>query len=121
MNRDANASSESYLQSDLIDEEWSQIQIALVPRTQSPGRGKRGRPLRNDRRTLVNAIFYVVRAGLRMAAPAQRRIWPLADCLWLLSPVEPGLDLDVHPLLTRCAIGLRYTEGRKGGPDGGHY
>lgn len=45
---------------DLTDEEWDQIQ-SLVPAPKS-GKGKRGRPAL-DRRVLVNAIFYVVRAG----------------------------------------------------------
>jgi transposase len=40
---------------DLTDEEWNQIK-SLVPAPES-GRGKRGRPIGNDRRTLVNAIF----------------------------------------------------------------
>ena len=47
--------------SDLTDEEWNEIS-ALVPAPKS-GPGKRGRPLENDRRSLVNAIFYVVRSG----------------------------------------------------------
>jgi putative transposase len=47
--------------SDLTDEEWNQIK-SLVPAPKS-GKGKRGRPLKLDRRTLVNAIFYVDRAG----------------------------------------------------------
>jgi putative transposase len=46
---------------DLTDEEWNQIQT-LVPAPKS-GKGKRGRPVELDRRSLVNAIFYVVRAG----------------------------------------------------------
>lgn len=46
---------------DLTDEEWNQIK-SLVP-TPKSGKGKRGRPVEYDRRTLVNAIFYVVRAG----------------------------------------------------------
>jgi putative transposase len=45
---------------DLTDEEWDEIK-SLVPAPKS-GEGKRGRPAL-DRRTLVNAIFYVVRAG----------------------------------------------------------
>src|SRR5271170_5622719 len=57
---------------DLTDEEWKQIK-SLVPAPKS-GRGKRGRPIRNDRRTLVNAIFYVVRAG----------------CAWRLLPKDFG-------------------------------
>jgi putative transposase len=47
--------------SDLTDEEWNQI-TSLVPAPKS-GKGKRGRPLKLDRRTLVNAIFYVDRTG----------------------------------------------------------
>ena len=46
---------------DLTDEEWHQIK-SLVPAPKS-GKGKRGRPVENDRRSLVNAIFYVVRSG----------------------------------------------------------
>ncbi|MGH7489744.1 MAG: IS5 family transposase, partial [bacterium] len=46
---------------DLTDEEWNQIQ-SLVPEPKS-GKGKRGRPPACDRRSLVNAIFYAVRAG----------------------------------------------------------
>ena len=46
---------------DLTDEEWDQIE-ALVPAPKS-GKGKRGRPVELDRRSLVNAIFYQVRAG----------------------------------------------------------
>lgn len=46
---------------DLTDEEWNQIK-SLVPTSKS-GKGKRGRPTHNDRRNVVNAIFYVVRSG----------------------------------------------------------
>jgi transposase len=47
--------------SDLTDEEWNQIK-ALVPAPKS-GKAKRGRPLKLDRRTLLDAIFYVDRTG----------------------------------------------------------
>ena len=47
--------------SDLTDEEWNEIK-SLVPAPKS-GPGKRGRPVELDRRSLVNAIFYVVRSG----------------------------------------------------------
>jgi transposase len=47
--------------SDLTDEEWTQIK-SLVPAPKS-GQGRRGRPLKLDRRSLVNAIFYVDRTG----------------------------------------------------------
>ncbi len=58
--------------SDLTDEEWNQIS-SLVPSPKS-GKGKRGRPPKLDRRHLVNAIFYIVRAG----------------CAWRLLPKEFG-------------------------------
>ena len=57
---------------DLNDDEWKQIE-SLVPAPKS-GRGKRGRPLKLERRTLVNAIFYVVRSG----------------CSWRLLPRDFG-------------------------------
>ena len=47
--------------SDLTDEEWNKIK-SLVPAPKS-GKGKRGRPVAMDRRSLLNAICYVVRAG----------------------------------------------------------
>jgi putative transposase len=46
---------------DLTDEEWNQIK-SLVPAPKS-GKDKRGRPIESDRRSLVNAIFYMVRSG----------------------------------------------------------
>src|ERR1700682_4192644 len=46
---------------DLNDEEWLHIR-SLVPSPKS-GKGKRGRPTENDRRSIVNAVFYVVRSG----------------------------------------------------------
>src|SRR3989442_4099983 len=57
---------------DLSDEEWEYIQ-ALVP-TPKSGKGKRGRPIKLDRRDLVNAIFYEVRSG----------------CAWRLLPKDFG-------------------------------
>src|SRR5579863_1668696 len=57
---------------DLTDEEWNQIQ-SLVPQPKS-GKGKRGRPLKLDRRTLLNAICYEVRSG----------------CAWRLLPRDFG-------------------------------
>jgi putative transposase len=57
---------------DLTDEEWQYIK-ALVPAPKS-GEGKRGRPPTLDRRSLVNSIFYVVRAG----------------CAWRLLPSDFG-------------------------------
>jgi transposase len=58
--------------SDLTDEEWNQIK-SLIPLPKS-GKGKRGRPLKLERRTLVNAIFYVDRSG----------------CAWRYLPKEYG-------------------------------
>jgi putative transposase len=57
---------------DLTDEEWDYIK-SLVPSPRS-GKRKRGRPIKLDRRSLVNAIFYVVRSG----------------CAWRLLPRDFG-------------------------------
>ena len=57
---------------DLTDEEWNQIK-PLVPAPKS-GKGKRGRPIKLDRRRLLDAIFYVVRSG----------------CAWHLLPHDFG-------------------------------
>ena len=47
--------------SDLTDEKWNQID-SLIP-TPKSGQGKRGRPAGMDRRSLINAMFYIVRSG----------------------------------------------------------
>jgi putative transposase len=57
---------------DLTDEEWNRIK-SLIPAPKS-GKGKRGRPIALERRSLVNAIFYVVRSG----------------CAWRLLPRDFG-------------------------------
>src|ERR1017187_828731 len=57
---------------DLTDEEWDYIK-SLVPAPKS-GKGKRGRPIKLDRRHLANAIFYVDRSG----------------CAWRLLPRDFG-------------------------------
>src|SRR5579864_581801 len=48
---------------DLTDEEWNQIK-SLVPVPKS-GKGKRGRPIELERRTLLDGIFYVLRDCVR--------------------------------------------------------
>jgi len=57
---------------DLTDEEWDQIK-SLVPKPKS-GKGRPGRPPGIDRRSLLNAIFYVLRSG----------------CAWRLLPSDFG-------------------------------
>ena len=97
--------------SDLTDEEWEFIK-SLVPVPKS-GNGKRGRPPALDRRSLVNAMFYVVRSG----------------CAWRLLPRDFGPWQTVygcfrrwsqdwtwrfiHDALRDC---LRKSEGRKVAP-----
>jgi len=96
---------------DLTDEEWNQIK-SLVPAPKS-GRGRRGRPIRNNRRTLVNAIFYVVRAG----------------CAWRLLPKDFGPWQTVYGYFRQWSQDwtwtfihdtlrdwLRYAEGRNVAP-----
>ena len=96
---------------DLTDEEWKQIK-SLVPRPKS-GKAKRGRPVKLDRRSLLNAIFYVDRAG----------------CAWRLLPSDFGPWQTVygyfrvwsqdwtwefmHDVLRDC---VRKSEGRKVAP-----
>ena len=96
---------------DLTDEEWNQIK-SLVPAPKS-GKGKRGRPVELDRRSLLNAIFYVVRSG----------------CAWRLLPSDFGPWQTVygyfrvwsqdwtwkfiHDVLRDC---VRKTEGRRVAP-----
>jgi len=95
---------------DLTDEEWNQIK-SLVPAAKS-GKGKRGRPAL-DRRVLVNAIFYGVRAG----------------CAWRLLPGDFPPWQTVYGYFRRWSQDwtwtfihdtlrdwLRKTEGRKVAP-----
>src|SRR5215467_9178294 len=59
---------------DVSDEEWNHIK-SLVP-TPKSGKAKRGRPVKLDRRQVVNAIFYVVRSGCAW------RLLPKDFCCW---------------------------------------
>jgi len=94
----------------LTDEEWNQIK-SLVPAAKS-GKGKRGRPAL-DRRSLVNAIFYVVRSG----------------CAWRLLPGDFAPGQTVYGYFRRWSQDwtwtfihdtlrdwLRKTQGRKVAP-----
>ena|ERR1041385_538597 len=62
----------TYYPTDLTDEEWDYIK-SLVPAAKS-GKGKRGRPIALERRTVLDAIFYVVRSG----------------CAWRMLPKDFG-------------------------------
>ena len=95
----------------LTDEEWNEIK-SLVPAPKS-GRGKRGRPVESDRRSLVNAIFYVVRSGCAWRLlPGDFPAWSTVygyfrrwsqDWTWTF----------IHDTLRDC---LRKTEGRQVAP-----
>src|SRR5215210_7832903 len=55
---------------DLKDEEWNKIEH-LIPRHTSGGPGSQGgRPPKYDRREILNAIFYITKAG----------------CIWRMMP-----------------------------------
>jgi transposase len=97
--------------SDLTDEEWNQIK-ALVPAPKS-GKAKRGRPLKLDRRTLLDAIFYVDRTG----------------CAWRYLPKDFGPWQTVYGYFRQWSQdwtwrfihdavrdGLRHGEGRRVAP-----
>src|SRR6266478_6051397 len=96
---------------DLTDEEWDYIK-SIVPAAKS-GKGKRGRPTALDRRSLVDAIFYVVRSG----------------CAWRLLPRDFGPWQTVYGYFRRWSQDwtwtfihdtlrdwLRKTEGRNVAP-----
>ena len=96
---------------DLTDEEWNQIK-SLVPAPKS-GKGKPGRPIELERRTLLDGIFYVVRSGCpwrllpRDFGPWQTvygyfRTWS-RDWTWTF----------IHDVLRDC---VRKTEGRAVAP-----
>ena len=77
--------------SDLTDEEWECIK-SLVPAPKS-GNGKRGRPPALDRRSLVNAMFYVVRSG----------------CAWRLLPSDFGPWQTVYGCFRRWSQDWTWT------------
>src|SRR6266566_8171345 len=76
---------------DLTDEEWEYIK-SLVPAPKS-GKGKRGRPPALERRSLVNAIFYVVRSG----------------CAWRLLPSDFGPWQTVYGCFRRWSQDWTWT------------
>jgi putative transposase len=96
---------------DLTDEEWDQIK-SPVPAPKS-GKAKRGRPIKLERRGLVNAIFYIVRSGCAWRLlPKNFGPWPTVygyfrarskDWTWRF----------IHDVLRDC---LRKTEGRTVAP-----
>jgi putative transposase len=96
---------------DLTDEEWNHIK-SLVPAPKS-GKGKPGRPIELSRRSLVNAMFYVVRSGgAWRLLPSDFGPWQTVygyyrkwsqDWTWKF----------IHDALRDC---LRKTEGRKVAP-----
>jgi putative transposase len=50
---------------DLKNEEWAKIEH-LVPRSKNSGKGTQGgRPPKYDRREILNALFYMTRAGCK--------------------------------------------------------
>ncbi|MEK7996546.1 MAG: IS5 family transposase [Planctomycetota bacterium] len=97
--------------SDLNDDEWDQIQ-SLVPAAKS-GEGKRGRPVELERRSHVNAIFYVVRSGgaWRML-PKDFGPWQTVYGYFRQWSQEGTWTL-IHDTLRDW---LRYTEGRTVAP-----
>lgn len=77
---------------DLTNAEWTLIEPFL------PAEASTGRPRIHARRTILNAIFYVLRnrRRLRVALPASG-VAGVANRLWLLSPLALGWDVGAHP------------------------
>lgn len=66
--------------SDLTNAQWAIVE-PLVPKPST-----QGRPPQLERRSIVNAILYVLRSGCRLTVVAPG-LSHLADCVLLLSPM----------------------------------
>ena len=80
---------------DLTDEEWNQIK-SLVSEPKS-GRGKRGRPIRNDRRTELRKNR---KEGAKELGVSVKTLWAWETCRWEpcashLERVGAFLDFDL--------------------------
>ena len=96
---------------DLTDEEWAQIK-SLVSAPKS-GPGKRGRPLKLDRRRLLNAIVYAVRSGCAWRL-LPRGFGPWSTVYGYFRAWSPDWTWTfMHDVLRNC---VRQTEGRAEAP-----
>lgn len=96
---------------DLSDEEWDQIQL-LIPSPKA-GKGKRGRPVVNDRRSIINAVFYIVRAGCAWRLlPKDYPCWQTVYGYYRRWSQDWTWNL-IHDSLVTC---VRKAEGRAAAP-----
>ena len=97
---------------DMTDEEWALIGDLVEPYS---SRGKMGRPVKNDRRDVVNAIFYVAATGCQWRAlPASYPNWNTVHRYHL----RWSRDGTWERVCDRLRSLVRETEGRDASPSG---
>jgi transposase len=98
---------------DMTDEEWELIADLVAPYW-SPG--SMGRPVKVDRRRVVDAIFYVVATGCQWRAlPGSYPNWNTVHRYHL----EWSRDGTWERIAERLAAAVRQKEGRQGAPSAG--
>jgi transposase len=98
---------------DMSDEEWELIADLVAPYWRP---GSMGRPVKVDRRRVVDAIFYVVAMGCQWRAlPASYPNWNTVHRYHL----EWSRDGTWERIAARLAAAVRQKEGRQGEPSAG--
>jgi transposase len=98
---------------DLTDEEWELICDLVAPYS---GGGRMGRPVKNDRRAVVNAIFYVAATGCQWRAlPGCYPNWNTVHRHHLTW----SRDGTWEKIATRLRAAVREKEGREAEPSAG--
>lgn len=97
----------------MSDEEWELIADLFAPYWRP---GKMGRPIKNDRRAVVNAIFYVAATGCQWRAlPERYPNWNTVHRYHL----QWSRDGTWEKAGARLREAARLREGREGAPSGG--
>ena len=98
---------------DMTDEEWALIADLVKPYS---GGGRMGRPVKNDRRDIVNAIFHVAATGCQWRAlPACYPNWNTVHRYHLAWSRNGTWEA----IAERLAAAVRVQEGREPEPSGG--
>jgi transposase len=98
---------------DMSDEEWALIADLVEPYS---GGGRIGRPVHNDRRRVLDAIFYVAATGCQWRAlPSIYPNWNTVHRYHL----EWSRDGTWEKIAARLAAKVREAEGREGEPSAG--
>lgn len=98
---------------DTTDEEWTLIADLFEP---ASGGGRMGRPVKNDRRRIVDAIFYVSATGCQWRAlPAEYPNWNTCHRYHLTWSRDGTWEKVAH----RLTAAVRQLEGRDAEPSAG--